>query len=228
MEDGLIASNPARKVKLPRVEREHVVPITTDELEALSVAAAPWFTVAFVLGAGLGLRLGEAAGLTVDHIDFLRRTVRVDRQWQQPSGAAPGAFTPPKTDASIRIVPASSDVLDALAAHLAAFGAGGAQQFVVHSSGFPISAPTWEYEMRKARLTAGVRNEITFHDLRHFYASALISARCSIKAVQVALGHQSAKMTLDVYGHLFPGDEDQIRAATVGLLPRLLPGSASA
>jgi integrase len=34
-----------------------------------------------------------------------------------------------------------------------------------------------------------------------------------VKAVQKALGHASAGVTLDVYGHLFPGDEDRIRAA---------------
>ena len=47
----------------------------------------------------------------------------------------------------------------------------------------------------------------------HFYASALIAAGCSVKAVQMALGHKSAKMTLDTYSHLWPGDEDRIRAA---------------
>jgi integrase len=52
-----------------------------------------------------------------------------------------------------------------------------------------------------------------FHDLRHGFESALISAGCSVKVVQRALGHASASTTLDVYGHLWPGDEDRIRAA---------------
>ncbi len=52
-----------------------------------------------------------------------------------------------------------------------------------------------------------------FHDLRQGFASALISADCSVKAVQRALGHASASTTLDVYSHLWPGDEDHIRAA---------------
>jgi integrase len=78
------------------------------------------------------------------------------------------------------------------------------------------AAPKWDYEVRKARRAAGL-DTLTFHDLRHFYASALISAGCSIKAVQSALGHRSARMTLDVYGHLFPGDEDRIRGAIAGV-----------
>lgn len=41
----------------------------------------------------------------------------------------------------------------------------------------------------------------------------LISSGCSIKQVQAALGHESAKVTLDIYAHLFPGDEDRVRDA---------------
>jgi integrase len=47
----------------------------------------------------------------------------------------------------------------------------------------------------------------------HTFASALISAGCSVKAVQSALGHESAAVTLDTYGHLWPSDEDKTRAA---------------
>lgn len=217
VDDGLIAANPARKVKLPRDERAPVDAIAQAELDALIEHAAPWFRAGLVLGAGLGLRLGEAAGLTVDRVDFLRKTVRVDRQWQQPSGAHPGAFTPPKTEASSRVIPASREVLDALAAHLAGHGPGGVERFVVHRGGVPIGAPQWEYAMRTARTKGKVRAEVTFHDLRHFYASALISAGCSVKAVQSALGHKSAAMTLDVYGHLWPGDDERIRNAISGI-----------
>ena len=44
-------------------------------------------------------------------------------------------------------------------------------------------------------------------------ASALIHAGCSVKQVQAALGHKSAKVTVDVYGHLWPGEEDRVRNA---------------
>jgi integrase len=42
------------------------------------------------------------------------------------------------------------------------------------------------------------------HSLRHTYASLLIAQGESIKYVQGQLGHASAKLTLDTYGHLFP------------------------
>jgi hypothetical protein len=56
------------------------------------------------------------------------------------------------------------------------------------------------------------------HDLRHFYASGLIVAGCDLVAVQRALGHQSAVVTLSTYGHLWPIAEDRTRAAAASLM----------
>jgi integrase len=42
-------------------------------------------------------------------------------------------------------------------------------------------------------------------DLRHICASPLIAQGATVKAVQAQLGHASATVTLDRYGHLFPG-----------------------
>ena len=50
------------------------------------------------------------------------------------------------------------------------------------------------------------------HDLRHFYASALIAGGASVKQVQERLGHASAVITLKTYAHLWPGDDDRTRA----------------
>ena len=49
------------------------------------------------------------------------------------------------------------------------------------------------------------------HDLRHYTASALIVGGASVKQVQVFLGHSSAAITLRVYAHLWPGDDDRTR-----------------
>ena len=52
------------------------------------------------------------------------------------------------------------------------------------------------------------------HSLRHFYASWCINRRVDgglelpLKKVQALLGHASIQMTADVYGHLFPSDDD--------------------
>lgn len=48
------------------------------------------------------------------------------------------------------------------------------------------------------------------HELRHTAASLAIAAGADIKVVQKMLGHKSATMTLDQYGHLF---DDRLNAA---------------
>lgn len=52
-----------------------------------------------------------------------------------------------------------------------------------------------------------------FHDLRHFYASALIAANLNPKVIQARLGHATIAETMDTYGHLFPDAEDLGRGA---------------
>ena len=49
-----------------------------------------------------------------------------------------------------------------------------------------------------------------FYDLRHTAASLLIREGASVKAVQKQLGHATASITLDTYGHLFPDELDQL------------------
>jgi integrase len=64
---------------------------------------------------------------------------------------------------------------------------------------------------RQTRGRAGL--DFRYHDLRHHFASALIAGGCSVKVVQKALGHASAKVTLDTYAHLWPDSDDLTRAA---------------
>jgi integrase len=213
LDDGLLGGrNPCDGVRLPRVESPSIFPMSVEQVDALLAGASDPFKAAIVIGAGLGLRQSETAGLTVNRIDFLRRSVTVDRQWQQATASATGAFTSPKTESSTRIVPADQWVLDRLAAHIQQHGLGG-DGVLLHRNGVPLDSAKFGYEVRAARRRAALPESFTFHDLRHFFASALIHAGCSVKQVQAALGHKSAKVTLDVYGHLWPGEEDRVRDA---------------
>lgn len=54
---------------------------------------------------------------------------------------------------------------------------------------------------------------MTFHDLRHHYASLLIRDGASVKVVQSRLGHATAAETLNTYAHLWPDEEDRTRTA---------------
>jgi len=60
-----------------------------------------------------------------------------------------------------------------------------------------------------ARARAGLSGRFRIHDLRHTAASLMISAGYPPKMLQEIMGHASITTTLDLYGHLYPGDMDR-------------------
>jgi integrase len=60
---------------------------------------------------------------------------------------------------------------------------------------------------------------LRIHDLRHTTASLAIAAGADVKTLQTMLGHASAVMTLDRYGHLMPGTAEDV-AARLDVLAR--------
>jgi integrase len=80
-------------------------------------------------------------------------------------------------------------------------------------TGRPVWPRTFHSRIwRSATAEAGLPR-VRFHQLRHFYASALIRAGESVKTVQVALGHASAVETLQIYVGLWPDNDERTRAA---------------
>jgi integrase len=225
--DGLIARNPCTGTKLPQKMPVRVVPLEVADVQHIIEALPPRLRAVGLVGAGAGLRHGEALGLTVDRVDFLRRQIVVDRQLitlerQQPQ------LAPPKTASSVRTVPVPDLVLKALARHLEEFEPGEWGLLFTLPDGRAMPRNMFHLAWRAAVNKSGARPGAIFHDLRHFYASALIHHGESVRVVQERLGHASAKMTLDVYSHLWPASEDKTRraieAAFEGLadLPRTL------
>jgi integrase len=54
---------------------------------------------------------------------------------------------------------------------------------------------------------------LRFHDLRHTFVSLLIAQGVNVKVIASQAGHSSAAFTLDVYGQLMPGSNDELRSA---------------
>jgi integrase len=207
--DRLIASSPCVGVRLPKVERGPVDPLSVEAVEALGGAVPARYRALVVFAAGTGLRQGECFGLTMDRLDFLRRQVTVDRQLVLLAGGP--RVAPPKTAASYRTVPLPNVVLEALAEHLAEYRAG--DFLFTNDRDQPISRTRFSDIWRPAVARAGLPVGTGFHALRHFYASLLIRHGESVKVVQSRLGHASAAETLDTYSHLWPDSEDRTRQA---------------
>jgi integrase len=192
--------------------------MTLEAVEALTEAMPERYRALVTLAAGTGLRQGEVFGLTVDRIDFLRRQLTVDRQLVTMPDRAP-YLAPPKTQASVRVVPLPQVVVDAVAAHLATWPT---DQFVFSTElGDPIRRTAFSERIWRPALKRAGLSSVTMHGLRHFYASLLIRHGESVKTVQARLGHASAAETLDTYSHLWPDSDDRTRAAVDSVLGRV-------
>jgi integrase len=214
--DRRIASNPCEATKLPKVQRKRVVPLVTEQVEAVRAALPPELHALVTLAAGTGMRQGECFGLTVDRVRFLERVVTVDRQLVTVQGRAP-ELASPKTQASNRTIPLPRVVVDALAAHLAEFTEG-PDSLVFTLAGKPITRSVFGHKWRAAVKAAGLPAGTGFHALRHYYASLLIRHGESVTTVQARLGHASAVETLDTYSHLWPDSDDRTRDAIDSVL----------
>jgi integrase len=216
VDDRLLARSPCAGVRLPRQARHEVQPPTVEQVEALIDAMPDRYKTLIVLAAGTGLRQGECFGLTVDRVDFLRRTITVDRQLVL-AGTGPPQFGPPKTAASVRTVPLPNVVAESLAAHLEHWPAGPDGLNFTNERGDPLRRNRFGEIWRAAVSRAGL-DRLRYHDLRHLYASLLIRHGESVKVVQARLGHASASETLDTYSHLWPDNEERTLAAVDSIL----------
>lgn len=212
VDDMVIASSPCRRIVLPQADSIEVSVPTVEQVSALVESVEPRYRAAVVLLAGSGVRIGELLGLRVSDVDWLRQTLRVERQRLQD-----GTIAPTKTAKSVRTVPLGQVVVDELAAHLATYPS--SEWLFTTETGEPLAYRRWK------RVWAAARTDgLDTHSLRHFYASALIAGGASVKQVSSVLGHSSAVVTLRVYSHLWPGDDDRTRAVIDSVLAGLVDG----
>lgn len=93
-----------------------------------------------------------------------------------------------------------------------------------------VAVPPWQIEraMRDVRPTiAGLPEEFTFQDLRHYLASVLIANGANIKVVQARMRHATAKTTLDTYGHLWPDMDESTRRVIASVITERMDSLSS-
>jgi len=158
-----------------------------------------------VLFLGLtGCRFSEMAALRVDDVVQTPHGlgVRVHRTATQSKRTSEAIFGPTKTHQT-RTVPVPAALDEYVRTRVAGTAPGGYL--------FPSpSGDVWTNTNLRARSgwmdatrDAGVEGTTIHDDLRHTAASLLIAAGADVRAVQVILGHSTATMTMDLYGHLF-------------------------
>lgn len=226
--DKLIPANPFVKLSRTKPVKKRVTPPTGEQVEAMRAMMPPRLRALTAVGAGAGLRQGEAFAVEVDSIDFLRHELHVRQQLALLPGGPPFLKLP--KGRKTRIVPLGDEPAAMLAAHIKEHPPAKVRIEDRTNPARPVwrwvellfttpggeaiprnwfSSAVWIPGRREVELPEA----LTFHDQRHFYASALIRFGESVKTVQEALGHASAQETMDTYGHLWPDSKDRARAA---------------
>ncbi|MFN7244700.1 MAG: tyrosine-type recombinase/integrase [Dietzia cercidiphylli] len=198
--DGVLLRSPCSRRTSPPTGKHKVYVATTEQVWGLYDVMPENLRPAILLGAFAGLRLGEVCGLRVEDVDFMRGAVT-------PRFQAGGA--PLKTPGSESTVPIPRDLAVTLSESVARYGG---SHVVTNELGQPVKTFVIERAVRRARSTVeGLPEGFTFHDTRHHYASLLIAGGADVKTIQARMRHQSASVTLDVYGHLMDSGDDSTR-----------------
>ena len=201
--DGVLTRSPVSRRTSPKAGKQRPHVASTEHVWELHDAMGERHRAGLLLASFAGLRLAEVCGLRVFDVDFMRGIVNPALQYPAD---------PLKTEISRTAVPIPESLALTLSAHVAAYSASG--WLLTDEAGHQLGPWQLQRAFRAARakvdgLPAGFR----FHDLRHYYASLLISSGADVKVVQARLRHASAKTTLDTYAHLWPDSDDSTRAA---------------
>jgi integrase len=221
MEIGAINQNVAAMVKVGKLKREAEKIIVPDraDLKAM-IKAATEIERPFILTAiTTGLRSSELRGLRWQDIDLAAGTITVRQRADQW-----GQIGPPKSEAGKRTIPVPPELVSELKAWKLrsplsrldlAFPSGTGTPLrhnnMLRRMFFPLQVraglgvPKMDAKGAPAVDEEGepvLTGKYGFHSLRHAAASGWIESNIDLKRLQVWIGHENIRLTLDTYGHL--------------------------
>ncbi|MEV6800503.1 site-specific integrase [Micromonospora rifamycinica] len=236
--DKVIPDNPCNRVKLAQILRglsrvPKWVP-TSDQVLKLVEVVPRRFRAAIWLGAGEGLRLGEVLGMEDGSrcADFAHGELHVVQQLRHSPEYYGGFYLSTPKSGSSGTVDLDAVVAEELAAHVSEVGpvefelpdittgerlTRSVSVLFTSSRGKLLNDTYWSELWAGWREAAGWPKEGTFHSLRHFFATTLMSNGVEPQEVQRALRHANLRITLETYVHWMP-KKDRPRGLVGGLL----------
>lgn len=223
----LPGGNPTVFVEAPKKRGRTANFLTVDEAQSLvdacrrdrSVAVGAALADLVVVILGTGLRISEALGLIVAdvHVDDINAAwLDVDKQLARRTKKSPlPRRVPLKSSAAQRRVVLDGDTGRILARLIKGRSPGDPvfRNPVDGGWGRQHSINVAWDRARSLAQAAGLAKVPRVHDLRHTHAAWLLTDGVPLLAVSRRLGHESIKVTADVYGHLLPEADDTIREA---------------
>ena len=217
--EGMILSNPFINAELPKTPKRKQVILTDDDVDDLVQVCKdtnPTFLTPLYLALYGGLCREEAAGLVWGCFNKEGKSVRI--QTAVTSMITGGIVKKdPKREARQRTVVLPAFVVDYIAKQRRT-----SDYICCSRTGEPYALGTYahtvgrliEYANRKrAQQHRPLIPDAGYHDLRHTHVAMCIAMGVPMKVISERLGHSSIKITMDIYGYLMPGMQEQVAAA---------------
>jgi len=217
VKQNVIIRNPANLVDPPPKPHKEMTILSENQVSQLLVAAKGHRLEAlFHLAITTGIRESEVLGLMWSDLDWIKRSLKIERQLERPHGESV-QFSAPKTAFGKRSIKLGSKTIEILRNHyerqqeerIEAGEAWKEYDLIFPTNvGTPIHQHnlwrTFKILLKQAGLPA-----FRFHDLRHTSASLMLNYDIPVIIVSRRLGHARASITSDVYGHLLPNMQDE-------------------
>jgi integrase len=216
LDEELLTSNPStgitkrmdfsRKKNKPEIE-----PLSREEL-ALYLDTCrgnyPEFYPFFLCLARTGIRLGEAIAMQFENIDFNSKYIWIKRSYRRGRFTAPKNGKTRKVDMSNQLIDVLKNLMTARKKEALRRGKGETSE-LVFAKDEKVMEQNYVRKIHNRILRKAGLRKIRIHDIRHSYASLLLTQGESPVYVKEQLGHHSIQMTVDIYGHLIPSANRQ-------------------
>ncbi len=252
---GYIKENPAQYIKIPKIvyKEPDVVEYLTSEDMAVIFEKFPLghhYHIPLIIGYHTGMRVGEITGLTWNDIDFVAKTINVDKiliPKKEAGHAGTWHFASTKTEGSNRVI-AMGDTLASIlkkykimqtenrlkyGVHYFQYTLGFDRQIIplaTESQDVPLNLVCTKengYFINSSNLKTcwtDINKKLgirfNFHGLRHTHATMLIENGANLKDVQDRLGHTNFSTTMNTYAHV----TQKMKTDTVNIFEKAIGG----
>lgn len=150
-----------------------------------------------------GLRIGELCALRWEHISLEQQTIKINSTMQRLHNLDPQmkantsiVFDSPKTASSVRIIPIGNQIT----AICRKLDPNNINAYILTGKEKPMEPRLLQYHFRQYVYHCGLK-DVTFHTLRHTFATRCVEVGFEIKSLSEILGHANTSITLNRYVH---------------------------